>query len=647
MTNLPAKAELTNTAGTFSEANFRAGLDKLIDYLSELAGGGSSAALNHVGTVLAQAAAAGDKPLTVKAAASQTANLIEIQNSAGAVLARVDNAGKLYTPTGGMIVGATQLVVTDAGRIGIGTAAPGYDVHVVRSGADVHAAMFLETAKGSFRIHVSGTATGSGPVTVEASSSVTFKTGGTEAWALDGSANSNFFNKRIMNAKLQASDNTFVGHRTGTTAPDSPTIAAMITGELFLDLTAGLSYAKKSDGTVIAVGGGGSGGGGSYLPLTGGTLSGALSIVSAGSEMTIRESSASAALSRLRMRHLADTLARIEAHTDASISGTVTLDLGITYENAAAVNNSQIRFFRYTKSTGTKKIFFMLGDGTSVSVGGIEILPTEIQAFGQWNIPALKTEGTFSSPFQIGTRRIWLNSGVLLYKDSAPANATDGQPLVPSADYLMPTFVTSVGVTAVAVPTGARGVYAILLGGGGAGGGVKSTAANSFGGGGGGGAYLEAFLDNLPGGSSLSCTVGAGGAASSGANGGAGQDTKIAISGTTYMTAAGGNGGVAPNSGSGAGGSGGLGTVSNGAAASLALQGSAGKVSSGSAGGYGGRAGGLTSPNGYEGWGSTVAGAGEAASGFGHGGAGAVNGGSASNRSGGAGAPGYIALMWI
>lgn len=649
MVALPLKAGLT---GAVTEATFKANLDALIDYLTGALGGGvagaDSAAMEHTGTALFKAALATGKPMVVRGVASQSENLQEWQSSSGTVLTKVGADGKLYGPSGGLLIGTSQLHVGTDGRIGIGTTTPGYSVHIVRTGDGNNANMLLQTDYGSFRVHVSATAGGSGPVTVEAASSISFKTGGTDAWALDSSGNSNFFNKSLRNAVIKASDGNKIAVNRGTGAPDLTTTTGMVTGELYVDETANTIYAKKLDGTTVTVGGGGSGPGGSYLPLSGGTITGALHSDGATVELTTRNNVAGSG-SRMRFRHMSGIQGRIDLKVDTADTGTALIDISATFDNAAAVDNHYIRLFRNTKTTGSKQLQFLPGDGGSVSVGSLEVLPTEIRSQGIWNFQNLKTLGTYDSPFQIGTRRIWINAGILVYKDGVPSSAADGVALVPAADYLVPNFLVTPGSTVVAVPTGARAVYAMLMGGGGAGGGVKSTAANSYGGGGAGGAYLEAFMDNLPSGGSLTCVVGGGGAGASAANGPSGGDTKISIGAATHMTAPGGGGGGSPTSGNGSAGAATSPTVSASASAALALAGSPGKAggSAGAAGGYGGRGAGLTAPNGYEGWGSTTAGPGEAATGYGHGGAGGTNLGTAAARAGGSGAPGYIALMWI
>ena len=58
----------------------------------------------------------------------------------------------------------------------------------------------------------------------------------------------------------------------GTTVPLA---GDLVTGELAIDTSTGTVYTKKDDGTIVAISGGG-GGGGSYLPLAGGTMTGAI-----------------------------------------------------------------------------------------------------------------------------------------------------------------------------------------------------------------------------------------------------------------------------------------------------------------------------------------------------------------------------------
>lgn len=59
----------------------------------------------------------------------------------------------------------------------------------------------------------------------------------------------------------------------GTTVPLA---SDLVTGELAIDTSTGTVYTKKDDDTVVAISGGGGGGGGDYLPLAGGTMTGAI-----------------------------------------------------------------------------------------------------------------------------------------------------------------------------------------------------------------------------------------------------------------------------------------------------------------------------------------------------------------------------------
>lgn len=56
----------------------------------------------------------------------------------------------------------------------------------------------------------------------------------------------------------------------GTTVPLA---SDLVTGELAIETTTGTVYTKRDDGTIVAISGGG---GGSYLPLSGGTMTGAI-----------------------------------------------------------------------------------------------------------------------------------------------------------------------------------------------------------------------------------------------------------------------------------------------------------------------------------------------------------------------------------
>ena len=70
-------------------------------------GDGTDATLDSGSTFHIVARSAGGKPLTVRGAASQTANLQEWQNDAGTVLTRIASSGGMVMPSGS-IIGATH-----------------------------------------------------------------------------------------------------------------------------------------------------------------------------------------------------------------------------------------------------------------------------------------------------------------------------------------------------------------------------------------------------------------------------------------------------------------------------------------------------------------------------------------------------------
>ncbi|MFN4004804.1 MAG: DUF6701 domain-containing protein [Hylemonella sp.] len=192
-------------------------------------------------------------------------------------------------------------------------------------------------------------------------------------------------------------------------------------------------------------------------------------------------------------------------------------------------------------------------------------------------------------------------------------------------------------------------------GGGGAGGGATSNPGK--GGGGAGGQYARRVITGLTGGSTISYTVGAGGATSTGA-GGAGGDT---VFGAALVVARGGAGGGA-GAASGAGGAGtdagGVGDVvyAGGSGSAGAVSGSscaAGGAGGGGAGstGAGGNASGNTAGTGTAnnggngGAGRTNAGAGNAGSAAGGGGGGACRVG-VGNQTGGAGGAGRLVITY-
>ena len=223
---------------------------------------------------------------------------------------------------------------------------------------------------------------------------------------------------------------------------------------------------------------------------------------------------------------------------------------------------------------------------------------------------------------------------------------------------------TTPGTTTFTVPAGVTNVTVEVWGGGGAGGGVDATNLIT-GGGGGGGTYTKATGVAVTPGGTITLTVGAGGAASLGLDGGAGEPSTFGS--TVPVTAIGGNGGFANIGGAhGAGAAAALGITFNGGAggvgntnlAAIGGGGGGGGAGAGGAGaaptgginsGLGGIAGsGIAGGNGASGIGffGDPGADGVNATGLAAGGSGARNDASGIVRIGGNGGSGRIIVSW-
>lgn len=659
-TTLPLNTALTGLSVT--ESAFRAAVDAVIAYLTDLAGTNSDV-LAHIGTttLVGDAATPAAVPLIVKGAAAQTGDLQQWQSTGATVLSKVDKDGKIYAPADGLNVGTSQLCVVTSGRIGLGTASPLYDLHLRRTGTNVNVTSRLQSDLGYLELYVSGSSAG-GPASLDAGSSLTLRTAATDRLTIgaDGKTDFKQFASQHMRINAQTDDNQII-HKYAGTAPTGAPLAALVRGELWIDDTNKLLYTKDSTGALVSVGGSPAVGG-SFLPLDGSAnMTGALTMVSHNPDINVRYDGSSAT-ARFRFRHVDDTAGRIDLDVPSSVTSDSIIDLSQNFLAVGATNNALFRFFRYVNTTGAVRLILCLGDGSGTSVGGLEVVRAsqEIKGYGSWFIPTLRLSGSWDAPLQLGVKRIWNNAAnVVLYKDNAaPTSINDGQPLVPTGTYIPPTYLTAAGNFNVTVPAGASAVYVYMLGGGGAGGGVTSAATNGAAGGGGGGSYLEALVSGLGAADILTATIGAGGAGASGNDGATGGDTKLIINPAggdasdsyTLMTARGGVGGSVVSAAAGitAGGAGGATLAGAGSTIVLSQAGFAGSSGVAStSGGTGGFAGGLTHQNGSRGTGGTTAANGPAATGYGHGGAGALNLATGANRAGGGGAAGYVFLMWI
>lgn len=72
---------------------------------------------------------AGTTATIIQGAASQSADLLQLQNNGGTVLSKFDSTGDLTLPSNGLVVGTSQLVVS-GGNVGIGTTTPRADLDV-------------------------------------------------------------------------------------------------------------------------------------------------------------------------------------------------------------------------------------------------------------------------------------------------------------------------------------------------------------------------------------------------------------------------------------------------------------------------------------------------------------------------------------
>lgn len=191
------------------------------------------------------------------------------------------------------------------------------------------------------------------------------------------------------------------------------------------------------------------------------------------------------------------------------------------------------------------------------------------------------------------------------------------------------TITTSTGVLRWKAPI--TGWYGMMVGGAGGGGG-GSDGANGGGGGGGGGLTFD--LVYLSAGAIMLCDVGAGGAGGVGANNGSNGSASNIAGGSVLLTGSGGTGGQRQSIG-GAGGAGGAasgGRINN--------TGTTGATRSGATGGDGGE----QSLIGLYAIGGTGGGNGVTCPVYGGGGGGAAGSGGSTN--GGAGAPGFITILW-
>lgn len=190
-------------------------------------------------------------------------------------------------------------------------------------------------------------------------------------------------------------------------------------------------------------------------------------------------------------------------------------------------------------------------------------------------------------------------------------------------------------------PAKARRVRVRIVGGGGSGAGSQAPAAglHSKGGGGGGAAYAEHWFDAIDLTATVSVTVGAGGNGPSAANGTNGGTTYFGPTGTPYLSASGGLGGVMGGSSSATwGNSGGAGGSTFAGGPNVTVAGNAGGCGFGGAGlGCGGAGGGSFLGGGGVGGqvqsGNQTTGGGNAA-GFGGGGGGSASAGGATSSAG-------------
>lgn len=138
-------------------------------------------------------------------------------------------------------------------------------------------------------------------------------------------------------------------------------------------------------------------------------------------------------------------------------------------------------------------------------------------------------------------------------------DGTRFQLLSPQIQYARSSQFFVSGATAFIVPAGVTRLKGRVWGGGGGGAGMGNAAAGG-GGGGGGGGYSEGYFAVTPG-QSITCTVGAAGAAGNTTtfNGGAGGTSSIGA----FLSATGGSGGTGFASGTGGGGGGGVGSGSS------------------------------------------------------------------------------------
>lgn len=259
-------------------------------------------------------------------------------------------------------------------------------------------------------------------------------------------------------------------------------------------ITANVVYLLAYNGTNFDIIGGSSV---SYLPLAGGSMSGA-----------------------------------INEAKGADIASAATTDIGAATGNYVKVTGTTTITALGTIQAGTRRIVEFTGSLTLTHNGTSLILP---------NAANIKTVAGDTATF------VSLGSGNWKCASYSRTGAHHGNVTVTSGTSFTTPSNTDINT-----------VWRIwLVGGGGGGAGMNTTNQTAPGGGGGGGCYVT--LTGLTGGTTYTCAIGTGGTAGAATptNGGNGGTTSLTIGGTTY-TAGGGDGAVSGASTSG--GIGGIGT---------------------------------------------------------------------------------------